>query len=84
MVYTKNDRIGSNTAPIETFLDVAAETEGEDKNEYINSYNYYVYYYSIKPRDPRLPKPTYKPSPDLEFIKNNIDNERGYFINKKE
>jgi hypothetical protein len=45
------------------------ENEGEENNEYINSYNYWLYYNSIKPRDPRLPKPTYKPKPDIEFIK---------------
>jgi hypothetical protein len=43
--------------------------ENEESSEYIGSYNYYIYYHSIKPRDPRLPKPTYKPMPDLEFIK---------------
>lgn len=45
------------------------ENEGDEQNEYINSYNYYIYYHSIKPRDPRLPKPTFKAKPDLEFIK---------------
>lgn len=45
------------------------ENEVEGANEYINSYNYYIYYHSIKPKDPRLPKPTYKPMPDMEFIK---------------
>ncbi len=41
----------------------------EQFEEYIHSYNYYIYYLSLKPRDPRLPKPLYKPSPDLDFIK---------------
>lgn len=45
------------------------ENEGDEQNEYINSYNYYIYYHSIKPRDPRLPKPTFKAKPDLDFIK---------------
>jgi hypothetical protein len=45
------------------------ENENEDNNEYIGSYNYYIYYHSIKPKDPRLPKPTYKAMPDLDFIK---------------
>jgi hypothetical protein len=45
------------------------ENEGDENNEYINSYNYYLYYHSIRPRDPRLPKPTFKAKADLEFIK---------------
>jgi hypothetical protein len=45
------------------------EQEVQDNTDYINSYNYFIYYYSIKPRDPRLPKPTYKPMPDMDFIK---------------
>jgi hypothetical protein len=49
------------------------DSEEEDNTDYISSYNYYIYYHSIKPRDPRLPKPTYKISPDLDFIKGGID-----------
>jgi hypothetical protein len=45
------------------------EYEDEQFQDYVQSYNYYIYYHSIKPKDPRLPKPLYKPSPDLEFIK---------------
>jgi hypothetical protein len=48
-------------------------SEDEECIDYISSYNYYIYYNSIKPRDPRLPKPLYKPSPDLEFIKEKTD-----------
>ena len=53
----------SKSAPIETF------EEEENDNNYIGSYNYYLYYNSIKPVDPRLPKPTYTPKPNLEFIR---------------
>ena len=41
----------------------------EENDNYISSYNYYLYYNSIKPVDPRLPKPTYTPKPNLEFIR---------------
>lgn len=41
----------------------------DESKEYISSYNYYLYYNSIRPRDPRLPKPLYKPMPDMDFIK---------------
>lgn len=41
----------------------------------MSSYNYYIYYNSIKPSDPRLPKPTYKPKPNLDFIKESKDKE---------
>ena len=59
----KNDPSRSKSAPIESF------EEEETDNNYIASYNYYVYYNSLKPVDPRLPKPTYTPKPNLEFIK---------------
>jgi hypothetical protein len=50
--------------------------EGED-NDYYNSYNYYLYYYSQKNPNPRLPKPTYnKPNPDLDFIRCSNLNDR--------
>ena len=41
----------------------------EGNEDYISTYNYFIYYNSIKPRDPRLPKPTYTPMPDIDFIK---------------
>ena len=44
------------------------DNEG-DNSEYISSYNYYIYYNSLKPKDPRLPKPLYKPMPDIETMK---------------
>ena len=47
----KMDPSRSKSAPIETF------EEEENDNNYIGSYNYYLYYNSIKPVDPRLPKP---------------------------
>ena len=53
----------SKSAPIEETSD-SGET-----NEYLSSYNYYIYYNSIKPKDPRLPKPLYKPQPNLAYIK---------------
>ena len=59
----KMDPSRSKSAPIETF------EEEENDNNYIGSYNYYLYYNSIKPVDPRLPKPTYTPKPNLEFIR---------------
>ena len=59
---TKNDRLGSKTAP-------AVQDLEEDSTDYIGTYNYYMYYNSLKPKDPRLPKPTYQPKPDLGFIK---------------
>ena len=49
------------------------ETEGED---YIASYTYYVYYNSIRPKDPRLPRPTYKLTPDMNFIKERITSKK--------
>ena len=60
----KNDPSRSKSAPAETFDD-----QEEPDNNYIASYNYYLYYNSIKPVDPRLPKPTYTPKPNLEFIR---------------
>ena len=59
----------SKSAPIEEI------TEGAETNEYLSSYNYYIYYNSIKPKDPRLPKPTYKPKPNLAYIKENQNEE---------
>jgi hypothetical protein len=53
----------SKSAPIEETND------GEQNDDYLSSYNYYIYYNSIKPRNPHMPKPTYKPNPNLAFIK---------------
>ena len=65
----KNDLSRSKSAPVEEL----AETD--DTEDYISSYNYFIYYNSIKPADPRLPKPTYKPKPNLDFIKESKDKE---------
>ena len=48
----------------------------DDKDDYISSYNYFIYYNSIKPRDPRLPLPKWKPQPEHDFLKgsHNLDN----------
>ena len=62
----KIDPNRSKSAPIE--VEDNGENE-EGNNDYIASYNYYLYYNSIKPVDPRLPKPTYTPKPNLEFIR---------------
>jgi hypothetical protein len=56
----------SKSAPIEKFDEV---TGGDD---YISSYNYFIYYNSIEPKDPRLPKPTYQPKPNMEFLKEGL------------
>lgn len=61
----KEDRVGSKTAPLETDFNF----DEENNDEYISTYNYFIYYNSIKPRDPRLKKPTYTPLPDMDFIK---------------
>ena len=47
----------SKTAPIEEF----SKIEGAEADDYISTCKYYKYYHSIKPVDPRLPKPTYTP-----------------------
>ena len=58
----KNNEARSKSAPLE-------EIENEDDSDFLSSYNYYIYYNSIEPRDPHLPKPTYVPKPDLGDIK---------------
>ena len=65
----KNDLSRSKSAPAEEL------EEADDTEDYISSYNYFIYYNSIKPADPRLPKPTYKPKPNLDFIKESKDKE---------
>ena len=66
----KNDPLRSKSAPAEEF-----SNETEDTEDYIGSYNYFLYYNSIKPVDPRLPKPTFKPKPNLDFIRETKDKE---------
>lgn len=48
----------------------------DDKDDYISSYNYFIYYNSIKPRDPRLPLPKWKPQGEHDYLKtsHNLDN----------
>jgi hypothetical protein len=59
------DRIGSKTAPLETDFSF----DPDHNEDYISTYNYYIYYHNMKPRDPRLPKPTYQQQPNIDFIK---------------
>ena len=58
----KNSEARSKSAPLEEF-------DNEDDSDFLGSYNYYIYYNSMDPRDPHLPKPTYVPKPDLGDIK---------------
>lgn len=43
----------------------------DEKEELISSYNYYIYYNSIRPRDPRLPLPKWKPHNEMDYLKGN-------------
>ena len=76
----KDNRIGSKNASgmeeivnniiiynIKLFLQNFGNENGE-ANDYINSYNYYIYYNSMKPKNENLPKPTYEPSQKLDFM----------------
>ena len=65
----KIDPNRSKSAPIEAYDENEQNQNEEENDNYIASYNYYLYYNSIKPVDPRLPKPTYTPKPDLEYIR---------------
>ena len=65
----KNDPSRSKSAPAEDFTDT------DESDDYLSSYNYFIYYNSIKPVDPRLPKPTYKPKPNLDYIRESKDKE---------
>ena len=74
----KENRMGSKNIPgMEEFVNkyyiILFQTFGNengDPNDYINSYNYYIYYNSINPKNESLPKPTYKPSltQELDFM----------------
>ena len=66
----KNDLSRSKSAPADQFTN-----DNEENEDYIGSYNYFIYYNSIKPKNPHLPKPTYKPKPNLDFIKETKDKE---------
>ena len=58
----RNAEPRSKSAPL-------VEFEKEDDSDFISSYNYYIYYNSIVPHDPHLPKPTYVPKQNLDDIK---------------
>ena len=68
--YKKNDPSRSKSAPADQFTG-----EAEENEDYISSYNYFIYYNTIKPKNPHLPKPTYKPKPNLDFIKEKEEEE---------
>lgn len=68
----------SKSAPIEETSD------GEQNDDYLSSYNYYIYYNSITPRNPHMPKPTYKPNPNLAFIKESQKTKRMRIFKKVE
>ena len=77
--FAKYDPTRSKSAPaVEDIDEDEKKEEGKDpennnndngNNDYIASYNYYLYYKSLKPVDPRLPKPTYTPKANLEYIR---------------
>lgn len=58
----KNNQARSQSAPLE-------EANNDDDDEFLSSYNYYIFYHTKNPKDPHLPKPTYVPKPDLGDIK---------------
>lgn len=55
----------------------------DEKDDYISSYNYFLYYNSIKPRDPRLPLPKWKGN-DYGFLKGNHNIDITSKINEEE
>ena len=76
--FAKYDPTRSKSAPaVENIDEEEEKEEGKEldnnndngNNNYIASYNYYLYYNSLKPVDPRLPKPTYTPKANLEYIR---------------
>ncbi|MCQ2820300.1 MAG: hypothetical protein MJ252_23790 [archaeon] len=63
---SKTDRFGSRSAP---------ET-GNDNEDYLSSYNYYIYYHGLSQKDPSIPKPTYKPNDsNIGYIKEDKEKE---------
>ena len=64
--------MGSKTAPLESDLNF----EIGNNEEILSTYNYYIYYNSVQSRDPRLKKPTYVPDHDMEFHKENENNQK--------
>ena len=61
-IVNKNKQVRSQSAPLE-------EADNDDDDEFLSSYNYYVFYHNKNPKDPHLPKPTYVPNHDLGDIK---------------
>jgi hypothetical protein len=43
------------------FLKLTSSTPDLNQDDKTNTREYYYYYHSLKPHDPRLPKPTWKP-----------------------
>ena len=62
----RNNGLRSQSAPLE-------QDNNDNNTDFLNSYNYYLFYHSKNPRDPHLPKPTYVPKPDLADIKESKD-----------
>lgn len=82
----KNSRTGSKTAPVDQEFNFLREGTDTDPDEYLRSYNYFIYYNSITPKDPRLPKPTYNGNSDLDFVKEGRikeEDEHGLDINEQ-
>ena len=65
----KLDLLRSKSAPAEELNEMG------ENDDYIGSYNYFIYYNSMKCPDPRMPKPTYKAKPNLDYIKESKDKE---------
>ncbi len=63
----QNER-GHNSASAQEDVDVV------DNDDYLSSFNYFVFYNSIKPVDPRLPKPLYRPNNNYLKV---------FFLNRK-
>ena len=66
----KNDQLTSKSDPGQEFNDTI---ESNETGDYISSYQYFLFYNSIKPVDPLLPKPTYKPKPNLDLRRGRED-----------
>ena len=65
----KNNPSKSKSAPGEEIDDK------KNKDDYLSSIEYYINYYSMKPVDPSLPKPTYKTKSNIDSIKESKDKE---------
>jgi hypothetical protein len=71
----KDSRIDSKTTPALDELNFA--NENAETNDDISSYNYYIYYNSIKPKNENLPKPTYKATTEYDFMGNHNISDNG-------